>query len=177
MPHGKIFRWTPARFFNAGKASVYCSVNTNWIGWHSFHPWVSTMYKRAAERKKKTFKAVSSHCSKLHQCDCLRWREWGVSASWGLHWSLKLCAFLKPTAHTVAHVFMRSSPNERSRHTMDLNRCCHRLQKQSVFHFATRFLPIKGSVYILAKQQQHHHKSLNGIFIAAMICSKICRKI
>lgn len=118
-----------------GRHPVYCSVNTNWIGWHSFHPWASTTYKRAAERK-KTFKAASSHCSKLHQCDCeTRWREWGVSASWGLHWSLKLCAFLKPTAHTVAHAFMRSSPNERRRHTMDLNRCCHRLQKTKCFPF------------------------------------------
>lgn len=124
------------------------------------------------QQREKYFKAASSPCSKLHQCDCLRWREWGFSASWGLHWSLKLRAFLKPTAHTVAHAFMRSSPNERRHHTMDLNRC-HRLQKQSVFHFATRFLPLKGSIYILAKQKQLHHKSLNRIFIA----SKICRKI
>lgn len=154
---------------------LFCQYELNRL---AFLPPVSVHNVQKSRREeKKNFKTASSHCSKLHQCDCLRWRKWGVSASWGLHWSLKLRAFLKPTAHTVAHAFMRSSPNERRCHTMDLNRCCHRLQKQSVFHFATRFLPIKGSVYILAKQPQHHHKSLNGIFITAMICSKICRKI
>ncbi len=103
------------------------------------------------QQREKYFKAASSPCSKLHQCDCLRWREWGFSASWGLHWSLKLRAFLKPTAHsrTCFYAFIskwKTSPHNGSQSLSPL-------AKTKRFPFRHQVSAIKGKHLYFGKAE------------------------
>ncbi len=147
-------------------SSTVLSIQTEKAGIPSSH---EHSQHTKAQKREKYLKVASNPCSKIHQCECLRWREWGVSVSWGFHWSLKLRDFLKPTAHTVAHAFIRSSPNERRYLTMDLNRC-HRL-KNKAFPFRHQVSAIEEKPFYFDKAaatspqvtQQNFH-CINDIF-------------